>query len=204
MMTWSKIQRTELASEAFICICDNNCRYHDLKHVDDMYQYLKDTNEPYDEALDWAIMFHDAVYDSQPEKELRSAKLFFDMIKKYRGCKLDVNDIDRVQLLILETVNHKVTNESYLKGSSAIIRADLHALADKVQTIENFVKIMDESIFLYGCTVEEFATNNIQFMSGLYERVATNMLVDKEHEVLYSKILNGIELTVRLAKTIKD
>jgi len=26
-------------------------------------QYLEDTDEPYDEALDWVVMFHDVVYD---------------------------------------------------------------------------------------------------------------------------------------------
>jgi len=206
-MTWSRIQNIELATEAYVLMNENEmagCQYHNNQHIEEMYQYLEDTDEPYDEALDWVVMFHDVVYDEKPMKEERSAKLFFDLVYKYRGCNMDTNDIDRVQLLIMETEHHKVTDDVYLEGSSAIIRADLHALASKVDTINNFTKIMNESMSLYGCTIEEFATNNIQFMTGLHQRVATNSLVDIEHKELYSKIIKGIELTIRLAKALKD
>ncbi len=204
---WSLIIDTPLELQAYIHMKENEingCKYHNNTHINQMYQYLEDTNEPYDEALDWAVLFHDAVYDAEPDKELRSAKLFFEMSQKYPGCNLDVNGIDRVQFLIIETIAHEVTDEAYLKGSSAIIRADLHALADKVETIKNFLKIMIESMNLYKCSIEEFATNNITFMSRLRERVASNILVDKEHEIFYNEIINGIDLTIRLAKSIKD
>lgn len=204
MVSWSKIQGTELAYEAFMRIADNNCAYHNLIHVDEMYQYLEDTNEPYDEALDWAVLFHDIVYDKHPEKEERSASLFFDIAKKFRGCNLEPQELDRVQFLILETINHKVTKDVYLKGSSAIIRADLHALTDKVRATQNFVKIMNESMELYGCTVEEFADNNIKFMAGLNQRVAVNSTVDIEHKQFYIDVMKGIDLTIRPAQAIKD
>ncbi len=117
-MTWSRIQNTELATEAYVLMNENEmagCQYHNNQHIEEMYQYLEDTDEPYDEALDWVVMFHDVVYDEKPEKEARSAKLFFDLVYKYRGCNMDTNDIDRVQLLIMETEHHKVTDEVYLK-----------------------------------------------------------------------------------------
>jgi hypothetical protein len=98
-------------------------------------------------------------------------------------------------------VDHKYAG---YHNSSAIIRADLHALADKVKTTQNFVKIMNESMELYDCTVEEFATNNITFMMGLQERVAANSVVDKKHELFYNEISKGIDLTMNLAKAIKD
>ena len=82
-MTWSKIQKTALATIAKAKILDNaaqyGLKYHNWKHVSVMYKYLHDTNEPYDEALDWAVHFHDIVYDDQPKKEYRSAVMFSDM-----------------------------------------------------------------------------------------------------------------------------
>lgn len=202
---WSKIQNTELAYEAFMIIADTNCAYHNLIHVDEMYKYLEETNEPYDEALDWAILFHDIVYDNQPDKESRSASTFHVMNQKYRGCKLDTNGTDRVSFLIMETEKHLVTKECYLKGSSAIIRADLHALTSKTKTIHNFVKIMDESMNLYDCTVEEFATNNIHFMIDLYDRINENAenAVGSEQKFFYD-VLDGINLTIDLATALEE
>jgi predicted metal-dependent HD superfamily phosphohydrolase len=201
MVAWSRIQGTELAGEAFMCIADNNCAYHNLIHVDEMYQYLEDTNEPYDEALDWAVLFHDIVYDAHPEKEERSGKLFLEMVENYRGCNLYAGERSRVYSLIMRTIDHEVL---FSKGSSAIIRADLHTLANKVRTTQNFVKIMNESMELYGCTVEEFADNNIKFMAGLHQRVAVNSTVDIEHKQFYIDVMKGINLTIRLAQAIKD
>jgi len=78
-MTWSRIQNTELATEAYVLMNENEmagCQYHNNQHIEEMYQYLEDTDEPYDEALDWVVMFHDVVYDEKPEKEARSANCF--------------------------------------------------------------------------------------------------------------------------------
>ncbi len=82
--------------------------------------------------------------------------------------------VDRVQFLIMETSNHLVTNDVYLKGSSAIIRADLHALTSKFDTVNNFTKNMNESMELYKCSIEDFAMNNISFwMDFVKEWIST-------------------------------
>ena len=195
---WSRIQRTELAHKAALLIAENNCAYHNLIHVDDMYQYLEDTNEPYDEALDWAVMFHDIVYDEKPDKEMRSVFMFLEMKEKYKGCDMDLLGEGEVAALIMATSNHCVNHSSY----SPIIRADLHALTDKVKTTQNFVKIMNESMKLYGCTVEEFAQNNVKFMTGLKERVIANSKIDIQYELFYKQVVEGIDLTIRLAKSL--
>lgn len=202
MFAWSKIQNTDLAVEAYIRISDNCCKYHNIFHVEQMYQYLEDTNEPYDVALDWAVLFHDVVYDDKTEKELRSAKFFVEASSIYRGFDYSPAIRARVYSLIMRTVDHVVVPE--IKGSSAIIRADLHALTDKRQTVENFTKIMNESLELYDCTVDEFATNNIAVMSGLHDRMAANCEVDKCYEMFYNKVMNGIDLTIRMAQAIKE
>lgn len=206
---WSRIKDTPLELEAYIMMSQNEidgCQYHNNGHIEQMYQYLEDSYEPYDEALDWAVLFHDVVYDAQPEKELRSAQAFMEMSETVRGCAFGSNGKQRVYDLILATSSHKVLSEDVLLGNSAIIRADLHALTDKTETIKNFVKIMNESISLYGCSVKDFATNNIQFMSGLHQRMALNILtVDSEEEKqFYIDVQGGIDLTIRLAQAIKD
>lgn len=205
---WSQIKDTELELEAYVLMNENEmngCVYHNNWHIEDMYGYLEETNEPYDEALDWAILFHDVVYDELPDKELRSAQVFMEMSETYRGCNLDAAEKQRVYDLILATVSHKIVSENVLPGNKAIIRADLHALTIKIHTIQNFTKIMDESMNLYGCSVEEFATNNIQFMNGLHQTMALNILkVNEEEKWFYQQVQNGIDLTIRIAQAVKD
>jgi len=207
-MVWSKIRGTELELEAYLIMSENEingCEYHNNNHIEDMYKYLQDTDEPYDEALDWAVLFHDIVYDAEPKKEWRSALQFSMMTEKYRGCNIDLYNISKVSGLIMSTVNHTEVNLGRLDRTySAIIRADLHALTSKVGTINNFVKIMNESIALYGCSIETFAENNIKFMSGLYERMEYNKKLDSKHAGFYSSVQDGINTTILLAKSIKE
>lgn len=202
-MTWTKIQKTTLATIAKAKILGNTgqygLKYHNWSHVSSMYKYLHDTKEPYDEALDWAILFHDIVYDDQPKKEYRSAVMFSDMKEKYSGCDLNVLDEGHVAALIMSTETHSVTYPGY----SAIIRADLHALTDPVQTIRNFIKIMDESCQLYKTTPSNFAKSSESFMDGLYERVLGNITSDPSHEAFYRDVLGGIRSTINLGKMIQ-
>jgi hypothetical protein len=203
---WSKIQYTLLATEAYILMSENEikgCEYHNNDHIDDMYQYLEDAAEPYDEALDWAVMFHDVVYDAEPEKESRSARLFVEMCDKFRGFNLSPSEQAKVHGLIMRTKTHEV-HPGASEAEKAIICADLHALTDKTKTIRNFVKIMNESINLYDCSVEEFAENNIKFMEGLKERMMLNMLIVETEVDFYNEVINGINLTMNLAKAIKE
>lgn len=201
---WTRVAKTDLATAARRRMTANamlGCEYHNNAHIDAMYSYLHSVDQPYDEALDWAVLFHDAVYDSAPDKEERSAELFLRLAQTYDGCTLDINGIDRVQLLIIETKRHAVTKDCYLCGSDAIIRADLHALTDKLQTTQNFVKIMNESINLYACTVEQYADNTIAFMSSLKPVIAENDLQSADN--FYIKVIQGIHLTTNLAKALK-
>ena len=70
---WSQVQYTELFQMARLVIYNNSdhrkLTYHNWNHVKSMYQYLSDTDEPYDNALDWAVLFHDIVYDNKSDKE---------------------------------------------------------------------------------------------------------------------------------------
>lgn len=210
-MNWSKILDTDLAIKA--CeIMDNNeargCTYHNGWHIREMYLYLEKTNEPYDECLDWAVLFHDIVYDNQPEKEYRSAVMFSDMKEKYSGCNLNILDEGHVAALIMATEKHSIT----YPGHSAIIRADLHALTDPLKTFHNYNLILKESMYLYKIDEVTFAENNIRFMGGnplggddqgLYGRVEKNMETDPNHREFYKEVKRGIVSTINLSRILK-
>ena len=205
-MIWSKIQDTSLFSAARVQIdfddnmCHKNLHYHNWDHVVSMYQYLVDTKEPYDEALDWAILFHDIVYDNKPEKEYRSVQLFDGMVLKYDGFSLDDSERQRVRKLIMHTEKHVV---STCKGSSAIVRADLHGLANRLTAFRDFGKIMKESMELYGINEIEFAKSSEDFMRGLMFRVGQNVVSDVEHTDFYVDVAHGIETTIKLSQIIQ-
>ena len=133
-MKWSKIQKTMLATEAYILMCENygqGCTYHNLTHIGTMYDFLDGMNVTYDETLDWAVMFHDVVYDEKPDKEKRSAEWFLEMHSKDKGTNLDEEVLTRIVELIMATKDHLLDIEDkvdFLKGKKEIIMADLHQL----------------------------------------------------------------------------
>lgn len=200
---WSQVQATPLARIARKVIDEDSSHlaYHNSDHVVSMYEYLDDTNEPYDETLDWAVLFHDFVYDEKPEKELRSAKAFVDMVKVYKGCNLSPAKQGQVHSLIMRTVDHIVMSE--VKGSSAIVRADLHGLSNRVTAFKNFNKIMDESMKVYNIDEVEFAENSEKFMTALLDRVSKNITHDPEYRDFYLKVSDGILMTINLAQLIQ-
>jgi len=197
--TWSKLGGHKLAQYALdtlLCNSRAGCTYHNIDHVSDMYKFLEETHEPYDEALDWAVLFHDLVYDAQPEKEFRSAQLWRSASFKYR--ELDAIRV-KVYDLILLTVDHKVGPHELDPSASAIVRADLSGLSHRDSTFCNYAKILQESVNLYKSPAIDFANGNILFMLGLSERVKNNIQTDPIHRDFYKKVLLGIEQTVNLS-----
>lgn len=199
---WSRIIDHDLAKDAVGAIKHYTeslgLSYHNYDHVLSMYDYLEKTNEPYDEALDWAILFHDIVYDKESEKELRSARMlkFNGSIPKY-GVDQEVQW--RAVLMIVATTDHVVSSPEL----SAIIRADLHGLTNPITTIRNFANIMEESCNLYSIDPKEFASQSAIFMQGLRERVLMNVELDPKHKEFYESVLNGIDLSITLANLVK-
>lgn len=174
-------------------IQSNECDYHNIDHITAMYQYLHDTNEPYDEALDWAILYHDVVYDKHSDKEERSAKYFAEHALR----SMSVDFISQVEELIMATKLHVVEKPHW----SPIIRADLHALADLETTRSNAELIKTESMKLYGCSEEEWAKGTVEFMQGLCKRVRSNAeKYDKRHSDFHLKVYDGCIETIKVAK----
>lgn len=202
-MSWSQILHTELADVVMERIYsnsdDNMLTYHNMDHIDAMYAYLAETNEDYDEALDWAILFHDAVYDNQPQKERRSAELFTNLVKTFDGCVLGDAGKERVVELIMSTVEHVVTKPSM----SPIIRADLAGLANPVTTYYNYSKIMLESKSLYNVTEVDFAEANILYMRKLKDTINSNWYKDTQHARFYTAVKRGIIQTINTSKMLQ-
>jgi predicted metal-dependent HD superfamily phosphohydrolase len=199
---WSKIEGTEVDLEAYLQMNNNLCDYHNNNHIESMYAYLERQEYPYDPALDWAIKFHDVVYDNLPEKEKRSADLFMKWSSKYRGCNLSDEEKDRVYNLIMCTKDH-VTGEKYIEGDMAIILADLHQLANTKDVITNYSKIMTESMKLYGIDEFEFAKNNLIFMEALADRINRDYepyVIDVQNQ--FRDIIKGIRLTISISESI--
>lgn len=199
---WSKIQDTALAQHAVAHIAAKTLElgllYHNVDHVMGMYQYLEDTNEPYDPVLDWAVLFHDFVYDDQPEKEYRSAVAFSNWKKHYSGCDLNVLDEGTVAAMILATERHVVTSRLY----SAIIRADLHQLTNAGTTVINFGNILQENVNLYKVDRGVCATKSKEYMYAMRQRIEKNEAADPAHANFYNKVTRGIDDVIMLNNMI--
>lgn len=196
---WTRIKDTELFEAARHEIALNTLKhklhYHTIEHVQAMYQYLELSDEPYDELLDWAVLFHDLVYDNKPNKELRSGIRFLELSMSNSGCSLVYEQKVAVVRMILDTETHE-------NVWSPLVRADLHQLADPLHTFRNFNSIMLESINLYGVPERVFATNSEQYMRGLSNRLNKAFEGGKPSR-LWGNILKGVESTIQLARIIQ-
>jgi hypothetical protein len=169
----------------------NGCAYHNWLHILDCYDYLEKSAVAYDEDLDYAVMHHDIVYDNQPYKELRSAELMLEWYPKRKTAAE----------IIMATVDHKIT-EDMTWQEQMMIKADLHQLADPAQATRNYVKIMDESVGVYGITPLEFATGNATFMMQLQLTILANMQVDADHD-FWDDVRQGIDHTIAISQSMK-
>lgn len=195
---WSKLTNTSIRIQAEEYYALNNCAYHNWSHVNSMYEYLERTNQPYDEALDYAVMFHDIVYDNLPNKEIRSAD-YFDYVIAREGVTFPEQMHNDVREMILATINHTI-NKNTDQRTVAIIKADLHQLANIELALENYVKIYKESKRLYSVTSKQFAEGNSKFMNNLKLVMQNNYTVDGD--MLWLNILNGIQLTTAVSNAI--
>lgn len=197
---WSKLTETPVGYYAENIIRRNRCKYHNWDHILAMFDYLETNNYPYDINLDAAILYHDSVYDSQPDREIRSSELLMGYAKMYPARFSEINT-DKTHLLIFDTIEHRIGYGSD-EISRAIIRADLHALADGEQSFLNYHKIMNESIQLYEIDRSTFAKNNIEFMMGLRERCCKNLVTDCDYDTFWTKVIQGIDDTISMSKMI--
>lgn len=197
---WSKLLETPVGYYAENVMRRNSCAYHSWGHVLAMFKYLEDNNYSYDIDLDAAILYHDSVYDDLPNKEARSCELFLDYYKMFPDRFSGINK-NTVHALIMDTADHTIS-KGLPEVNRAIIRADLHALADGESAFINYHKIMNESIHLYGIDRKTFAVNNIEFMEGLLDRCVNNMHNDIVYEDFWDSVILGIKETIAMSSAI--
>ncbi len=197
---WSRIQASPMAHIARKLMEEADNEYHNLTHVGEIYQYFADTNEPYDPALDWAVLYHDAIYDELPRKELRSAELFQHVATADWPNNINLADtvIQRAYKLIMDTETHAMPADK----DTRMIRGDLHGLASNVTALHNNSKIMEESMRLYGIDAKTFASNGATFMTSLGERIYKHSDIDKAHEHFWCDVYIGVMFTVDLQRFI--
>lgn len=214
LIPWTKISHLDIFYAAEQVIDKNNLPYHNMNHVKSMYRYLSESKVPYNLELDFAVLFHDIIYDKGDHKESRSAKAFEGMfhVHKMLGfpsssingpsfgkCLKDV-DIETTKNLIHDTTAHVVMTRD--KFSVYMILADLHQLKDPLMVYKNFGLIMEESTKLYGINETKFAEQSEIFMNGLMARITDNLGKTKFDDE-FEEILMGIASTRTYSRLIR-
>ncbi len=198
-MNWSLIQKHPVAVQARNYIHKQTkelkLHYHNLDHVESIYSYLQDTNQDYSEALDWAVLFHDIIYDSAPAKEARSAAMFYTMAID-NDLTLATDQYKEVVKLIRDTELHLVRQNNL--NSSAIIRGDLSNLLSVEASDISHPLVVSELQELYGWTNTAIAEASNKFMFGLLLRLGQNILLDQQYKTTYEQLaVTGIYNTIR-------
>lgn len=189
MSDWSKILKTPIGFNAAKLYTSNSAViYHDYGHILDCYDYLEQNDVKYDEDLDYAVLYHDIVYDNQPEKELRSADLLLEHFP-------DKKDAAKI---IMATTTHSVIDCDW--RSIEMIKADLHQLADPIYALRNYLDIAKESQDLYRVTSYEFAKSNRKFMNTLHHTIFDNYL--QTGDEFWQDVMSGIQLTITISCNI--
>lgn len=196
-MKWTKLYLTDYGTAAAAQMCLNDTQYHTLLHVEEMFEFLHDNNVPYDVDLDAAVLAHDVIYDSGPNKEERSARWVRDFWKNNPDFFTDNGiDVGRVEDLIMATAGHKLTEDN-----EWILKADLHGLADPLRTMQNFIWITQENMVLYECSEKEAAQGTIDFMRVFRGTMLENY-VNSHGDIFWSDVVNGVDNTILLANMI--
>ncbi len=96
--------------------------FHTWKHIENIFEFLKQKNLFNDDELFLAAIFHDIVYNPKSTtNEEDSAELFIEYVK---GSKLSIAQIDSIQQIIIDTKSHQANSEK----SKVFIEADLDIL----------------------------------------------------------------------------
>lgn len=189
MSTWSKILNTRVGIDAAeTYILNPHAIYHSYNHILDCYDYLEQNKVEYDEDLDYAVLYHDIVYDNQPKKERRSADLLLERFP----------DKKEAASIIMATETHSIIGCDW--RAIEMIKADLHQLTDPTSTLRNYLDIMTESKSISSINTREFAHANRTFMKNLSTTIHENYLLTEDE--FWNKVNSGIHLTFTISSSI--
>ena len=192
---WSRVTG-ELARIGRETVIANALTYHNMRHVQAMYKYFEDNEVPYDVNLDYAVLYHDAVYDRHKGNESRSANLFQETYSYHNIDQPDDLNPDYVENIILATRDHVIHKDSSWQ-EVAIVRADLHELGIPERAEANFHDIWVESYGLYDVSYREYLIKSSQFMEKLKATVIQNRdIEDITISNFWDNIVLGIDSVI--------
>jgi len=175
---------------------DSRRKYHNWNHICRNFHHAIHTfNLEYDVSLDLANMFHDLIYDDQPDKELRSM-VAFSGIYEAMAPNFDDNIYNSARALIMDTITH-----DNVRDDDRMILLDLADLGDSNQTQVNHGLIIDEAIALYGTDGKDCARGGISFMNNL-RSIAKQNKITSTYPDYWDKIISGIQQTIHLNEGI--
>lgn len=177
---WTRLEGTELWEAARDAHANPiGRRYHVFAHPMRLYAIAEALGIPYDEDLDKAILFHDAVYRGLPDDVQKSAELLLS---------LDPTATKAAQL-IMTTLTHAPSADNRL------VLLDLHDLGDPPLWRQNRVLMAEEFENLKGISREEFTTGSAVFMMDLKRRIIDgvgNSDVHRDDLERFMRIVQGI------------
>jgi hypothetical protein len=199
--SWSKLIHTEMGSYVRDRMSNELLTYHNINHIERLYAKANEWGIPYDSSLDGAILWHDAVYDAAPDKEIRSAALAMQCAQDNPDWFKHLNLVE-INAQILSTVDHTVTPDV----CSTMIKLDLAELGDPVRRRKNFWAILQESINLYGTGEDTACDNMAKFMDNFALTIKANstQLSEVHDQDFWNDILVGCETVSLMGATICD
>ena len=130
-----------------------NRHYHNLLHLAEMFEYVKDYKRNFTEeenlAINLAIIFHDIVYDTKSKTNEEDS---FEMFRKYAEntdyCIISTKVISMVKEMIMATKEHNY-NENLSEYVKIFIKADLQRLTVPFEQFWNYtLALMKEYAFV--------------------------------------------------------
>jgi predicted metal-dependent HD superfamily phosphohydrolase len=196
---WSQLYQTDMGQHVARLMETPHRQYHNIVHVQRLYRHAKRLQVPYNINLDCAILWHDAIYDSEPEKEYRSAEAMREMAKAQPEWFAGV-DINEAATLIVNTIEHVYTPQV----NPWMIRLDTVELSDPDLRYENFWSLMAEARELYGIDNPTAAQGTIDFMEHFRETLLINAERDFDFVLEWSQAAEGCTDVITMAKVTTD
>ncbi len=107
--------------------------YHNLSHIYSMFQLLDESELESSDDLEWAIFYHDIIYNSKKkDNEEKSAEVFK---KEFEGI-LNEENIGRVYDLIMATQHHEPIEDHSV--SELLLDLDLCILSSDLELYQSY------------------------------------------------------------------
>lgn len=188
MTPWTQLEGTEIWSRAeAIYNGDPRRIYHVMDHVRRLYHHAAVTFAlPYDRQLDLAILAHDVIYDTGPDKELRSADWLLANAAEAT---------EEAHAHIMRTADHLPG------GDNRLVLLDLADFMRHETSVSNYELVISENMALHQVGREAVQAANQAYMRGLRDRIQQADLAalpSREKEAFWD-ILVGLDTVIKLS-----